>query len=241
MYDAIAIPWKQVAIVAVVAVFVYGLYRQWRRDADLPQRAIELGFRFLGSAGDSARILEEQGPFALLKLGYGRSVRDVMRGERGGYDITVFDYGARTRANREAGRYWRTVVRVASPSLRLPAFTLEWQSSSGDTLRRPEDRLERLERHSLYAEVRDALACVPFDHHPRFSRDYKVRGNDEPAIAATFGEAALAVFEQNRGWNIESLGDRLLLDRDAFTVQPAKLEAFLDEVIGLVGVLEGKR
>ena len=240
MYDTLAIPWKQVAIVGVVAVFAYGLYRQWKRDAELPLRAIELGFRFLGSAGNSVRILEEVGPFAFLQLGYGRSVRDLMRGERGGYDITVFDYGAGTRADGTGGHHWRTVVRVESPSLRLPAFTLEWQSSSGDRLRRPEDRLERLERHSLYAEVRDALACVPFDHHPRFSHDYKVRGNDEPAIAATFGGAALAFFEQNRGWNIESLGDRLLLDRETFTVQPAKLEAFLDEVIRLVGVLEGK-
>jgi hypothetical protein len=232
--------WVTVANVAIVAVFLYGFYRQRRRrDADLRQRAIELGFQFLGSAGDSARVLEEQGPFALLKNGYGRYVRDVMRGERGGYDITVFDYGA---AAREGGAHdWRTVVRVASPSLRLPAFTLEWQSWRGDPLRRPEDRVERLEQHSLYAEVRDALACVAFDHHPRFSHDYKVRGNDDAAIAATFGEAALAVFEQKPGWYIESLGDRLLLDRDRFTVPPARLEAFLDEVIGLVRVLEGKR
>jgi hypothetical protein len=233
--------WVTVVNVAIVAVFVYGFYRDRRRDADLRRRAIELGLRFLGTTRDSARILEEQGPFALLRNGYGRSVRDVMRGERGGYDITVFDYGAATRDGGGGGRDWRTVVRVASPSLRLPAFTLEWQSWRGDPLRRPEDTEELIEQHSLYAVVRDALACVPFDHHPRFSHDYKVRGNDDAAIAATFVEAVLAFFEKNPGWNIESVGDRLLLDRGVFTVQPARLEAFLDEVIGLVRLLEGKR
>jgi hypothetical protein len=229
-----------IAVVACVAVFAYGLYRQRKRDAELPGRASELGLQFVRSAGNVARLLEEMGPFALLKLGYGPSLRDLMRGERGGYEVAVFDYGAGISADQRRTRHWRTVVRVASPSLRLPAFTVEWQSSRGDVLRRPEDRLERLERHSLYAEVRDALACVSFDGHPRFSQDYKVRGNDAAAIAATFGEPVLAFFEQSRGWNVESLGDRLLFDRDAFLVEPAKLGAFLDEVLGLVRLLEGK-
>jgi hypothetical protein len=216
------------------------VYRQRRRAAALPGCAADLGLRFLGSPQDSARELEEMGPFALWRLGYQPSVQNLMRGARGGFDLDVFDYGARVVQKTSGIPLCRTVVRIASPSLRLPAFTLESQSFLGDALRRPQSRLERIERHSLAAEVRDALASVEFEGHPRFVRDYRVRGNDQAAIAATFGPAALAFFEQSGGWNVESVGDRLLVDRGVFIVQPPQLEAFLDEVLRLVGVLEGK-
>jgi len=230
-----AIPWRAVVAAGLAAVFMYGVYRQWRRGAALRQRATEMGFQFLGSPRNSALELEEVGPFALLRLGYLPSVRNLMRGARGGYEVTVFDYGARPRPR--ASRFWRTAVRIASPSLRLPAFTLERQSLLGDSLRRPESTLER---PSLSADVRDALASVEVERHPRFSQDYRLRGTDQAAIAATFGETALAFFEQTRGWNVDSLGDRLLVDRGGFSVEPAQLEPFLDEVLRLVGVLEGK-
>jgi hypothetical protein len=233
-----AIPWRVVVTAGVIAVFAYGIYRQRRRAAALRQRAVEMGFEFLGTPSSSARALAEVGPFALLRLGYSPSVRNLMRGARGGYDLTVFDYGA--RATPREACFWRTVVRIAAPSLRLPAFTVEWQSLVADSLRRPDSRLERLERHSLVAEVRDALASVEFARHPRFSRDYRVRGNDQAAIAAALGDTAVAFFEQRRGWNVESLGDRLIVDRAAFTVDAAQLEPFMDEVLQMVGVLEAK-
>jgi hypothetical protein len=227
-----AIPWKALVTGGLVAVYAYGVYRDRRREAALQRRAAEMGFELVEAP--SARDREDLGPFAVLRLGDAPEVRNLMRGERGGYEVTVFDLGARRRPGDGGSPVWRTAVRVASPSLRLPAFVLDLQSRAGDPLRRPDSRLDR---PSLLDDVRTALATVDLDGDPGFAKHYRLRGIHQEAIRGAFGAPARAVLERSRGWNAESLGDRVLFDRQAYRLDASHLEAVLDELVGLTRLL----
>src|SRR5438045_2293730 len=100
--------WTAILTVACVALFLYGFFRQTRRELALPARATSLGLEYFGEPPQSGPVLDEMGPFALLQLGYHRSVRNLMRGARGAYELAVFEYGA--GATREGTHSWRAVV-----------------------------------------------------------------------------------------------------------------------------------
>jgi hypothetical protein len=202
-----------------VGALAWFLLRQKKKRANaLRLRAPALGLEFLGNAPDADADIAELGPFALLRGGIRRYVENRMRGSRDGYDVRVFDYGY--TASSDDTSTWRTVVHLASPALRLPAFTLE-----------PRTLIEDL------GEAFGVIQPVDFEGHARFSQDYLLRGPEPDAIRAAVGEPALTFFETSGGWSVESLGDRLLVSRENATVPPERIDAFLADVLGLVRTL----
>jgi len=203
------------------AALIWFVVRQRKKRAEtLRLRAPALGFEYLGHAPDADGAAAELGPFALLRRGTSRYVENRLRGSRDGYDLFLFDYGC--TASSDDTSTWRTVVRVASPSLRLPDFTLA-----------PKTLLEDL------GEAFGVIQPVAFDGHPRFSEDYVLRGPDPEAIRGAIGEAALAYLAAHRDWSAESRGRRLIVYRENDKVAPERLDAFLAEVLQLVRVLDG--
>ena len=194
--------------------------RRRKRAAALSRLAPTLGFEFLGNAPDADAEAAALGSFALLRRGVRRYVENRLRGSREGYDLAVFDFGY--TASSDDTSTWRTAVRVASPSLRIPEFTLA-----------PKTLLEDL------GEVFGVIEPIGFERHPRFAEDYVLRGPDPDAIRAALGEPALAYFAAHRDWSLESRGEGLLVSRENHTVPPEGLESFLAEVLRLVRVLEG--
>jgi len=203
------------------AALIWFVVRQRKKRAEtLRLRAPALGFEYLGHAPDADAAAAELGPFALLMRGTSRYVENRLRGSRDGYDLFLFDYGC--TASSDDTSTWRTVVRVASPSLRLPDFTLA-----------PKTLLEDL------GEAFGVIQPVAFDGHPRFSEDYVLRGPDPEAIRGAIGEAALAYLAAHRDWSAESRDRRLIVYRENDKVAPERLDAFLAEVLQLVRVLDG--
>lgn len=199
---------------------VWFVVRQRKQRAEALRRAAPaLGLEYAGRASDAAAEAAALGPFALLMRGSSRYFDNRLRGSRDGYDLVVFDYGY--TASSDDTSTWRTAVRVASPSLRLPEFTLA-----------PKTLLEDL------GEVFRVIEPIAFESHPHFAEDYVLRGPDAGAIRAVFGEPALAYFAAHRDWRVESGGDRVLLSREK-TVAPERLDSFLADVLRLVRVLDG--
>jgi len=203
------------------AALIWFVVRQRKKRAEtLRLRAPALGFEYLGHAPDADGAAAELGPFALLRRGTSRYVENRLRGSRDGYDLFLFDYGC--TASSDDTSTWRTVVRVASPSLRLPDFTLA-----------PKTLLEDL------GEAFGVIQPVAFDGHPRFSEDYVLRGPDPDAIRRAIGEPALAYLAAHRQWSVESREERLIVYRENDKVPPERLDAFLAEVLQLVRALDG--
>ena len=203
------------------AALIWFVVRQRKKRAEtLRLRAPALGFEYLGHAPDADAAAAELGPFALLMRGTSRYVENRLRGSRDGYDLFLFDYGC--TASSDDTSTWRTVVRVASPSLRLPDFTLA-----------PKTLLEDL------GEAFGVIQPVAFDGHPRFSEDYVLRGPDPDAIRRAIGEPALAYLAAHRQWSVESREERLIVYRENDKVPPERLDAFLAEVLQLVRALDG--
>ena len=138
------------------------------------------------------------------------------------FDEMTSASGPADAASSDDTSTWRTVVRVASPSLRLPDFTLA-----------PKTLLEDL------GEAFGVIHPVDFAGHPRFSEDYVLRGPDPEAIRGAIGERALAYLAAHRGWSTESRDGRLIVYRENDKVAPERLDAFLAEVLQLVRVLDG--
>lgn len=200
---------------------VWFVVRQRKKRAEtLRLRAPALGLEFLGNAPDADAAVAELGTFALFMRGVSRYVENRLRGSRDGYDLVLFDYGY-TPGSGDTST-WRTVVRVTSPSLRLPDFTLA-----------PKTLLEDL------GEAFGVIHPVDFEGHPRISEDYVLRGPDPDAIRGAVGEAALAYLATHRDWSAESRDGRLIVYRENDKVAPERLDAFLAEVLQLVRALDG--
>lgn len=200
---------------------VWFVVRQRKKRAEtLRVRAPGLGLEYLGNAPDADPVLAELGTFALFMRGVRRYVENRLRGSRDGYDLVLFDYGY--TASSDDTSTWRTVVRVTSPSLRLPDFTLA-----------PKTLLEDL------GEAFGVIDPVDFEGHPRFSQDYVLRGPDPEAIRGAVGERALGYLAVHRDWSVESRDGRLIVYRENDKVAPERLDAFLAEVLQLVGALDG--
>jgi len=208
-------------MVAGTAGLVWFVVRQRKKRAEtLRAQAPALGFEYLGNAADAEAAVAEMGPFAFLGRGVSRYVENRLRGSRGGYDLLLFDYGYTPSSDDTST--WCTVVRVASPSLRLPDFTLA-----------PKTLLEDL------GEAFGVIHPVEFEGHPRFAQDYVLRGPDPDAIRGAVGEGALVHLAAHRNWNMESRGGRLIVYRQNDKIAPDRLEAFLGEVLQLVRALDG--
>jgi len=208
-------------VLGTVALVWFVRRRKKNRTEALRLRAPALGLEFLGTAPDADAELAELGGFALLSGGMRRYVENRLRGTRDGYDLVIFDYGY--TASTDDTSTWRTVVRVSSPGLRLPDFTLAPKTLLADL-----------------GEAFGVIQPVEFPRHPRFAEDYVMRGPDPDAIRAAVGEPALAYFENRRDWSVESRDGRLLVSRENHTVPVEQLDAFLADVVQLVRTLEGR-
>jgi hypothetical protein len=70
---------------------------------------------------------------------------------------------------------------------------------------------------------------IDFLEHPRFSKLFQLKGEDESAVRALFTLKVREGLEQHPGLTIEGGGSQLLVFRDNVVVPPDKWPAFLDE------------
>ncbi len=216
-----ALPVEPILFVGtIVAVGLYLLRSRRKRREAMRRAASELGFEFVGAAPDARRTIEELGAFALLHRAVQRRfIENQMRGTRGEYALTVLDFGYTPESGKT--RRWRTVVVIASPTLRLAPFLLEH--------RRLADPVS-----SAFGQ-RDRIELEP---PLRVPDEYVLTGPSESAVRAAFGPPVLAFLQSHHRWHLESLGDRLLVHR-GFEVRPSNLAAFVSDVMRLVLAFEG--
>ncbi len=148
--------------------------------------AKEMGFSFYPKP-DEKSLFSELSGFTLFSHRFLRRVKNLMKGETDGGQVSVFDYQYGTFRRR---RIW-TVVCFQSDKLNLSKFTLQAKSALDKSL----------------------WGHIDFDLYPEFSKCYLLSGAAETAIRNLFHPNIIKFFEKNKGLHLEGDGNYLILHK----------------------------
>ena len=132
-----------------------------------------------------------------------------MYGEAQGVKAAVFDYIYVTGSGKNQQTHFQTVVYLERPNLMLPMFAL-----------RPETIFHRMISALGYQDI-------DFGQRPDFSKQYLLRGQDEPAIRQAFNDRLLAFFESYPGTCLDAGSDQLFIFRANYRLQPHEIEGYV--------------
>lgn len=150
--------------------------------------------------------------FHLATLGPYSTMSNLMYGQRDGIDIAIFEYEYPRGRNNTIRQ---TVIWMQRRGTKMTEFSL-----------RPEGVWNQLGGWSGHGDIN-------FDSHPRFSRDYLLKGDDEAAIRELFTDDVLEFYERHAELITEGEGNKLLLYREGVAVTPEKIPSFLNEALAL--------
>ncbi len=208
-----------IGILTVVGLIIFAawLYEKKRSEA-LQRIADALNFSF-ERKGDEL-LLAIHNNFDLFSKGRSKKISNVMHGSSGDMDITIMDYKYTVGSGKNSTTYSQTLIVVQSKYLQLPSFTLS-----------PENIFHKIGGIFGYKDI-------DFNSHPKFSKQYLLRGDDEEAIRNTFNDELLEFYEKNKALNTESDYDKFIYYRAAKRLGPKDIQAFLQEGINLYGLFK---
>jgi hypothetical protein len=214
-----------VGVVAVVAVIAYGVYASIQagraRTSELEALAPTLGLTFIAEppaistaaagTGDPSQAFEALraafGDFRRFQGSMRPRLFNVMRGEKNGVTVSLFDYdeGQTTRNTPRT----QTLASIDDPALRLPPFSLVPIPGRYVV---PVTRATQA-MAGLVGSSRHDDAVVAMPAHAGFDDQYLLRGQDEPALRGVFTDRVVRFFAEHPGWIVEGDGTRLLMNR----------------------------
>ena len=137
-------------------------------------------------------------------------------------DVAIFGYEYTVQI-QHAHTFRQNVIYFRSPALNLPQFAL-----------RPENLFDKI-GHVFGGQD------IDFDHRPKFSKSYLVRGSDEQKIRETFTDEVLSFFENQTGISTEGGGDQLIFYRAGRRIDPDQVSSFKQEGFRVFELFKQKR
>jgi hypothetical protein len=189
---------------------IIGIY-SWQKDKErtrqLQLTASQLGWSFLPSA--PLNMISALESFTLFSQGRGKQINNFMYGEASGVKTAVFDYFYVTGSGKNRQTHKQTVVYLEPFDLNLPYFSL-----------RPE---------GFFYKVLSAFGYqdIDFGQRPEFSRQYILRGPDEPTIRRTFDDGLLSFYEAYPGTCTDGGGNHLFLFNGGYRLQPKEIQGYV--------------
>jgi hypothetical protein len=153
---------------------------------------------------------------------------NVLAGQRGGGEVLVFDYSYHTprRPTSSSASYSveQTVAAFRFRGRAFPAFEVS--------------------RRGMIAKIAAIAGAhgITFDSHPKFSKHFQLRGDDETAVRMLFTPAAREFFERlgdDFDQTIEGANECIVVYRGNHVVKPGEMNAFVSkatEVASVFGV-----
>ena len=172
------------------------------REAHLRRLADRLGFTY--SPGAVPGLMELIADFRLAARGNKPAVTNVLRGP-GGPDVYLFDYSYKDFGRKRTVH--QSVCFIHSQQLVLPEMCLQ-----------PEGAMHKLGELFGFHDI-------DFTRFPKFSRQYRLTGEDEDYIRHHFSDAVLNYFTLHKGWSVEGLGFYLLLYKKGVLLPPEEVES----------------
>ena len=207
-----------VALIVVLVVWYFIKQAAKRRTIAMRATAAALGWTF--NAEPLLSFFPGLEDFSLFSQGHSREARNLMQGEANGVKASVFDYRYKTGSGRYVTIYNQTVVYVQPANLDLPYFSL-----------RPE---------GLMAKLGAAFGNedIDFGQRPEFSREFLLRGEDEPAIRRLFSDRVLTFYEGYPGVSTDAGGDKIFVYRAARQFQPQEIQSYVGLALQVAGLFQ---
>src|SRR6266545_2719136 len=196
-----------VALVAVILVTLYQRRKARERTQIMQAAAAQLGWTF--SAEAPWNYIPGLDRFTLFTQGHSKEIKNLMYGEAKGVKAAVFDYSYTTGGGKNRTTYRQSVVYLEPATLNLPYFSL-----------RPENIMSKFLSVFGYQDI-------DFGQRPGFSREYTLRGQDEPAIRQTFNDHVLSFYENYLGTCTDGGGNQLFLYRSDYRFQPQEIQSYV--------------
>ena len=209
-----------IAVVAVVSYVISNIRRKRRTEA-FERVASELGLTFSPQGNDY--LVDDLGWCDLFSRGRDKKALNLMRGSNEGREIAVFDYQYVTGHGKSRRTVCSTVASLRSDGPPLPGFTL-----------RPEGTWDKISSWFKSADI-------DFDTHPKFSRSFVLRGENDSAVRTLFTPAVLEYFEQHPGISAEGSNDTLLFYRHGKHVPPEGVNQFLADAFESLSLFRGEQ
>ncbi|MFS8860053.1 hypothetical protein [Synechococcus sp. H60.4] len=199
-------------LIGLLALVVYlANYLEKKRREALEQVARSLGMSFSAELPEGIRSRLLQAGFELFEQGYDRRFYNSMSKRLiDGTEIGAFDYKYTRGSGKSRGTHFQSVFWAYCEDLRLPDFRLH-------------------PNIPLFHDIAKAFGMqdINFEGHPKFSRSYLLRGEDEAKIRLRFHPRFLSFLEQHPPCCAEGSGPQLIVWRDNQQVSPEKMADWL--------------
>jgi len=194
-----------VCVLPFIVIFIIAHFFKAARTKNMQTFANAAKFSFLNKRDNS--YLSKFPNFTLFSKGRKKTVRNILSGQRDTFKISIFHYSYRENSGGESDQTCAyTVVSFESEKLSIPALSL-----------RPKRLIE-------FGKSK----VIKIGSDRAFSKRYLLQGDEKEAITNLFNPDILRLFEEEKGWYMESVDNKLLFYKSRY-LAPKKLSPFLDK------------
>lgn len=197
-------------VFALAAFVVLGCWLAAKKRAEKFKRAAEqLKLPFFPKGDDL--LIARLNQFHLFSKGRSRKIINMLHGESNGVELAIFDYRFTVGHGKNARTHYQSVICFRSPMLCLTPFEM-----------RPKTIFHKI--GGLFGHQ-----DINFESHPRFSKKYLLRGEDEARVRELFTPEALSFVESQKKICVEGGGDQLVFYRQSVKIKPEATLEFMQE------------
>lgn len=202
----------------------FEFYSVRRRSTAVKCWAEQKGLTFYPSEKNS--LLEELSCFQLFSKGHIKKIKNLIKGESEGIDLSIFDYEYTVLSKSADMRSSVSTVFLARSKMALPTFSL-WP-------------------RNLYRKVAGKQGTREFSFEGReacfqsdlpFSKNYLIYAKDESALRLVFSDRLLGWLGEHAGLRVEGAYQFLIMYRPGKRVKVKAYPAFFDEGQAVVNML----
>jgi len=215
-FASILLPFAAVLLLVIIVTLIRRKKARERTQI-MQSAAAQLGWTF--SAEVPWNYIPGLDRFTLFTQGHSKQVKNMMYGEAEGVKAAVFDYNYTTGSGKNSATFYQSVVYLEPADLALPNFSL-----------RHENIMSKFLSAFGYQDI-------DFGQRPEFSRQYLLRGQDEPAIRQAFNDRVLSFYESYPGTCTDGGGNQLFLYRANYRFQPQEIQGYVGLGLELMKLL----
>ena len=207
-----------VVIIALgVLLFLYNRKKEKERTEQLRALAAQLRWSFADVA--PMNMIAGLEHFTLFNQGHSKEIKNFMYGEANGVKAAVFDYVYVTGSGKHRHVHQQSVTYLEPADLRVSFFSI-----------RPEGFFTKIMQAFGYQDI-------DFGQRPEFSKQYLLRGPDEPSIRQAFNDRVLSFFESYSGTCADGGGNQLFVYRAGHRSPPQEIQAQLALALNIASLL----